>query len=364
MKDSINVGLQERSYQIDFGPGIISDISESLAEINFSRKVALITNVTVNALHGERLLSLLAQAGFDVTLIAVKDGEEYKNLETLSFIYDELVKAGIDRSCGIIAFGGGVVGDMAGLGAATFMRGVDYVQVPTTLLSQVDSSVGGKTAVNHPSGKNLIGAFNQPRLVVIDTDYLQTLPAREFNAGMAEVVKYGVIRNSEFFDWLNHHYQDLRNLKAEALVHAIKTSCQIKADIVEIDEKESSLRAILNFGHTFGHAVESLTDYQRFLHGEAVAIGMVVAARVSQQLGYCEEADVARISDLLIKLDLPVEVPKFPLSEYLEAMMHDKKVADGKLKMVFNKGIGDCLISQLDYPEVEFKTILDEVKGR
>lgn len=354
----ITVGLAGRSYPIYIGKDIIDRLPEYLTECRFPTNVALITNDTVNNLYGDILLSVLENIGVTVSVITIEDGEQYKNISTLSFIYDELVNANIDRGAGIIALGGGVVGDIAGFAAATFLRGIPYVQIPTTLLSQVDSSVGGKTAINHPQGKNLIGAFNQPALVCIDIDLLQSLPEREFSAGMAEVIKYGIIRDSEFFEWLHFNRNAIVQKDPAALIYAIKTSCQIKADIVEIDEKESSLRAILNYGHTFGHAVESLTGYQDFLHGEAVSIGMIVAAKISKELGHCSEEDVIKISDILSLFNLPVEAPVFPLEDYLKAMMHDKKVKSGRLNMVFNKNIGDSIIEAVDNPQIMLSSVL------
>ena len=355
---SITVGLEGRSYPIHIGAGNLDMLPDFLTAIQFPTTLTVITNDTVNNIYGDTLLSILEDVGSTVSVITIEDGEQYKSFSTLSYLYDELVNYNVDRSTGIIALGGGVVGDIAGFAAATFLRGIPYVQIPTTLLSQVDSSVGGKTAINHPMGKNLIGAFNQPQLVCIDVDLLSSLPQREFNAGIAEVIKYGVIRDRGFFDWLRDSRRDLLARDKDALIYAIKTSCQIKADVVEIDEKESSLRAILNFGHTFGHAVESLTNYQSYLHGEAVAIGMVFAARISNELGFCSEQEVNEISELLVEYDLPIAKPDFPAEVYIDAMMHDKKVKSGQLNMVFNKGIGDCIIETVHNPEQLFYKFL------
>ena len=256
----------------------------------------------------------------------------------------------MDRSCGVVALGGGVVGDLAGYAASSYMRGIACAQVPTTLLAQVDSSVGGKTAVNHPKGKNIIGAFYQPKLVCIDVDVLKTLADREYFAGLAEVVKYGVIRDPDFFKWLQLNSEALLCRDSEALKFAIKTSCQIKANIVEIDEKESGIRAILNFGHTFGHAIETLTGYKRFLHGEAVSIGMVVASRISELQGKCSQQDTAAVISLLQRFNLPVTPPDFSIESYVESMMHDKKVKNGILQMVLNCGIGQSEIVDIEDP--------------
>lgn len=362
IRESITVGLEDRSYPIHIGPGCLDFLPDYLTEIHFPTELTIITNDTVNNLYGDTLLSILEDVGSTVSIITIEDGEQYKSFSTLSSIYDELVSHNIDRSSGIIALGGGVVGDIAGFAAATFLRGIPYVQVPTTLLSQVDSSVGGKTAINHPLGKNLIGAFNQPKLVCIDIDMLNSLPEREFRAGFAEVIKYGIIRDKNFFEWLRRNKEQLLDKKPDALVYAIKTSCQIKADIVEIDEKESSIRAILNFGHTFGHAVESLTNYQQYLHGEAVSIGMVFAAKVSHELGFCTENDIEEIIDILTMFDLPVLGPPFSSDEYLESMSHDKKVKSGQLNMVFNKAIGDCIVEKVQNPAELFGKFFSEIQ--
>ncbi|WP_303722650.1 3-dehydroquinate synthase [Malonomonas rubra] len=351
--NKIVVGLDDRSYEIIFGSGVFTSLPEFLENIRFSKRLVVITNPTVMAYHGERLMQVFSSVNQHPLIITIPDGEEYKTLSTLTSIYDQLMAAGIDRSSGVLAFGGGVVGDVAGFAAATYMRGIPCVQVPTTLLSQVDSSVGGKTAVNHAQGKNIIGAFSQPRLVCIDVDFLRTLPEREYRAGIAEVVKYGVIRNYPFFEWLEENVEALNLRDTSALLHAIKTSCQTKADIVEIDEKEGSLRAILNYGHTFGHAVETLTGYKSYLHGEAVSIGMVVAAKVAAQEMLCSADDVNRIAALLCRFGLPTTPPDFSVREYVASMMHDKKVSQGMLRMVLNRGIGDCLVQEIHNLEAQ-----------
>jgi len=345
----LNVGLQDRSYPIWIGDGILGSLPKMLADVVFPQKIAIISNPTVSALYASPVEKILDQAGFQTHLIEIPDGEEYKNLEVFSQVITSLIELGFDRKCGLLALGGGVVGDLTGYVAASYLRGIPFVQVPTTLLSQVDSSVGGKTAVNHPLGKNLIGAFYQPKGVLIDVATLQTLEKREFASGMAEVIKYGVIREPGFFDWLNDHAVELQALDASCLISAVEKSCQIKANIVENDEKESNLRAILNFGHTFGHAIENLAGYGEFKHGEAVAIGMLVAAHISKQRDLCDETDIARLQELLIKFKLPVDVPDFSLDQYLEAMGRDKKVAAGLLRLVLNQGIGDCCI--VDEPD-------------
>ena len=353
------VGLGERSYPLWIGGGILSRLPEALHEANFPRKVAIVTNPVVQSLYGSTVSGELTEAGYETHCIVLPDGEEHKTWLTLQTIFDGLIAQGYDRHCGLIALGGGVTGDMAGFAAATFLRGIPYVQVPTTLLAQVDSSIGGKTAINHPQGKNLIGAFYQPRHVHIDVETLKSLDAREFSTGMAEVIKYGIIRDREFFDWLLKHRQALQKRDTETLISAVKKSCQIKANIVEVDEKEGGLRAILNLGHTFGHAVENLSGYNTFRHGEAVAIGMMVIASISHRLKLCSADDVAAIRNLLRAFDLPVTPPPYPLDAYLDAMMRDKKVQKGTLRLVLNKGIGDCLVQEIADPAVLFAEVLN-----
>jgi len=360
MMEQLTVGLGERSYPIWIGENILNRLGEALTAVKFPRKLGVVTNPTVFGYYGEQVLTILRDGGYRPTLIQVPDGEQYKTLATLESIYDALIGNSFDRYSGLLALGGGVIGDIVGFAAATYLRGIPFVQVPTTLLAQVDSSVGGKTAVNHPLGKNMIGAFYQPLHVHIDVATLRTLPEREFAAGMAEVVKYGVIRDREFFHWLDAHRKELHNLTPEALIHAVKRSCQTKADIVELDEKESSLRAILNYGHTFGHAVETLSGYGTYCHGEAVAIGMMVAAELSQQLGYGSKEDVSAIRSLLTSFGLPVVPPEYSLEAYLAAMGRDKKVKEGTLRFVLNHGIGDCAVHDIQDPEHIFTGMLSQ----
>ena len=352
MMEIINVPLANRSYPILIGSGCLAQIGQELSNKGFPQRVAVISNPKVDALYGRVVGDSLARHGFSHLHYNVPDGEEYKSLQTLQTIFDRLIQDGFDRGCGLIALGGGVIGDMAGFAAATFLRGIPYAQVPTTLLAQVDSSVGGKTAVNHPLGKNLIGAFYQPELVLIDIATLNTLEPREVSAGLAEVVKYGVISDYDFFHWLELNVDRLRNRDPEALIYAIKKSCQIKADIVEIDETEGSIRAYLNFGHTFGHAIEALAGYGQWKHGEAVAVGMIVAAKISAREGLCDPQDVIRLTRLLNALELPTSPPDFPINDYIAAMQRDKKVKMGTLTMVLNRGIG----------EVELKRVTDIAK--
>lgn len=357
MIEKITVPLGNRSYPILIGADILDTIGQRLLEVDFPRRVAVVSNPLVGGIYGDIVEQSLAAAGIEFLSIRVPDGEEYKTLKTLEIIYDNLIENNFDRGTGLIALGGGVIGDMVGFAAATFLRGVPFVQVPTTLLAQVDSSVGGKTAVNHSLGKNLIGAFYQPSMVLVDVNTLTTLDPREVAAGMAEVVKYGVIKDADFFCWLEKEYKALQSCQTDALVKAVKRSCQIKADIVEVDEKEGSIRAYLNYGHTFGHAIEALSGYGQWKHGEAVAIGMVVAAKISEKRGLCQQEDVQRITHLLQFLNLPVVPPDYSLDEYVTAMQRDKKVKKGTLTLVLNEGIGDVQMTQVS----DIKDIFAEI---
>ncbi len=348
---TLTVGLGERSYNIDVDYACLHHLGRRLSSLNFPHRLVVVTNVTVAPLYLDQVVTSLSDAGFNTDTIVVADGESFKTTSTLNEIYTQLLELGCDRSSAIVALGGGVIGDMAGFAAATFMRGIPFVQVPTTLLSQVDSSVGGKTAVNHPLGKNMIGAFYQPRYVMIDVKTLETLLDRELVAGLAEVIKYGMIYDGGFFVWLENNVGSLLDRDHAALAYAITTSCQIKARVVEQDETESSVRAILNFGHTFGHAVEQLSGYGNVLHGEAVAIGMVVAAKLSNQLGLCSLDDIKRLVALLSTCGLPIAAPKFSVEQYVAAMCRDKKVQDGVLRVVLNRGIGGYEMHSLTNPQ-------------
>lgn len=358
MIEKITVPLGNRSYPILVGANILGSLGTQLLEVNFPRRVAIISNPVVSQIFGDAVRDSLTAAGFDFLEINLPDGEQHKTLKTIEHIYDVLLQNNFDRSTGLIALGGGVIGDMVGFAAATFLRGIPFVQVPTTLLAQVDSSVGGKTGVNHALGKNLIGAFNQPELVLIDVATLSTLEPREVAAGLAEVVKYGIIKDLSFFVWLEENYLSLQQRQVDALITAVKRSCQIKADIVEVDEKEGSIRAFLNYGHTFGHAVESLSGYGVWKHGEAVAMGMVVAAQISAAQGLCQPADVDRIVALLKSLQLPVSPPDHPLEDYVAAMQRDKKVKHGTLTLVLNQGIGNVKLAQIPDVSSVFAKIL------
>jgi 3-dehydroquinate synthase len=316
-------------------------------DVGLSLRAAIITNPTVNALYGDIAKSSLSGAGFAVTMIEIPDGEEYKCAATLSGVYDELIEAGLDRKSCVVALGGGVVGDLAGFAAATYLRGIPFVQVPTTLLAQVDSSVGGKTAIDHPRGKNLIGAFYQPRLVLIDVETLSTLPDREYRAGLAEVIKYGVAIDRPFFEYLEQNAEKICAMDQDCLEIVIRRCCEIKAHVVELDEKESGLRAILNYGHTLGHAFETVAGYRELVHGEAVALGMVLAARISSVLGHCSEADVERVTALISRLGLQTLPPKAERSALLEAIETDKKSCNGRIGFICNQGIGSFAVEQL-----------------
>lgn len=358
---TLHVGLGERSYPIHIGEGVLGEIGEELLAISFPKKVAVITNPLVGQLYADIVLGALSSAGFSAIRIDIPDGEEFKTLATVSTVYDALMAAGFDRGCGLLALGGGVVGDLAGFVAATFLRGIPFVQIPTTLLAQVDSSVGGKTGVNHPLGKNLIGSFYQPRLVLIDVNTLSTLSTRDYQAGFAEVVKYGVIRDQSFFFELVAHAGKLCDHDPAALIAAIMRSCQIKADIVERDEREDGLRAILNYGHTFGHAIENLAGYGEYRHGEAVAIGMVVAAQISANLGLCTFSEVEALRQLLLDFKLPVIAPEYSAEKLLEAIGRDKKVHAGLLRMILNRGIGDYEIRTVADPGALFSGLTSPV---
>ncbi len=352
----LNVELGSRSYPIHIGSGLLG---HGLAKFPVKR-VAIITNEAVAPLYLERLLASFEKIGAGGTAIILPDGEAHKNWDSLQIIYDRLLAEKCDRSTAIVALGGGVVGDLAGFAAATYQRGVPFIQVPTTLLSQVDSSVGGKTGINHPRGKNMIGAFWQPRLVLADTDTLNTLPDRELSAGLAEVIKYGLIRDLPFLEWLEANIDRLVSRDAAALSYAIERSCRNKAEVVAGDELETAAeggRALLNLGHTFGHAIETGVGYGTWLHGEAVAAGMVMAADLSQRLGWLAVSDVERVRELLIKARLPISGAKLGSERYLELMSHDKKVIAGRLRLVLLKRLGEAVTWPAATPEQMRATI-------
>ena len=319
---TLTVGLGSRSYPIHIGPGLLRQASLFAPHVK-SGRAAVITNTTVGPLYADAVERTLASCGVRTFRVEIPDGEAEKRWQTLDRVYGELLRVQADRKTVIVALGGGVVGDLAGFAAATYQRGVPFVQVPTTLLAQVDSSVGGKTGVNHALGKNMIGAFHQPLAVVADTTTLDTLPDRELAAGLAEVIKYGAIRDIDFFGWLEDNIDRLREREAGALAYAIGRSCEIKAEIVALDEREAGPRALLNLGHTFGHAIETLEGYGTWLHGEAVATGMVMAARLSARLGRVPESDARRLEALIRRAGLPVEPPGLAVDDWLGAMGRD-----------------------------------------
>jgi len=343
---SLKVELADRAYPIHIGHGLLERADLLVPQLRVPQ-VMIVTNTTVAPLYLERLTSALATAGISVLSTILPDGEAYKNWQTLNLIFDAMLQHRCERSTTLIALGGGVVGDMGGFAAACYQRGMPFIQVPTTLLAQVDSSVGGKTAINHPLGKNMIGAFYQPRLVLADTDTLNTLPEREFVAGIAEVIKYGLIRDLPFLEWLEANIERILARDPEALSHAILRSCAAKAEIVAADERESGERALLNLGHTFGHAIETGLGYGEWLHGEAVAAGTVLAAELSARLGWLSSADVKRIELLFERTGLPTSAARMPVERYLDLMYHDKKVEGGRLRLVLLRAIGDAVVSDV-----------------
>jgi len=327
---------------------------------DLSPKIAMVSNPTVFSLYGDRVTDTVRKAGFDLLTITIPDGEEFKDLIRVEHIYDELLRYKLDRSSALIALGGGVIGDITGFAASTYMRGISSIQIPTTLLAQVDSSVGGKTGVNHKLGKNMIGTFWQPGIVWIDTETLKTLPERELLAGLAEVIKYGIIRDEELFTFLEDNRDKILNLNSDAVTHIIKRSCEIKAEVVSKDERESGLRAILNYGHTIGHAIETVTGYTRFLHGEAVAIGMYLEAKLSQILGVIDKEDVRRIKALIDSYGIPSGTPEdININALLSSMKLDKKAVAGALKFILPEKIGKVRIQK----EVSEKDISDSFQS-
>ncbi len=363
--ERVSIDLAERSYSIFVGNGMLGD-ARTFAQLPAGNAALIVTNITIASLYAAQLRSALAVHFKQVHIVVLPDGEEHKTWQTLNLIFDSLLEHACDRKTVLFALGGGVVGDMTGFAAASFMRGVPFVQVPTTLLAQVDSSVGGKTAINHPLGKNMIGAFYQPLLVVCDLRTMETLPQRELSAGLAEVIKYGPIADLAFFDWIEANIEALLARQPVALAYAVKRSCEIKAWVVGQDERESGLRAVLNFGHTFGHAIEAGLGYGKWLHGEAVACGMVMAAHLSQRLGLIDETFVRRLTDLIKAAGLPVTGPRLSrvnnatgtmgnADRYLALMRVDKKATAGEIKFVLIdrpgsasvQGAPDALVRQV-----------------
>ena len=355
---TLTVDLNERSYPIHIGENLLHNPELILPHLA-RPQAAIVTNTTVAPLYLDTLANALATAGIDIVPIILPDGEEYKNSATLNQIYDALLTRRCERKTTLIALGGGVIGDLTGFAAATYLRGVPFIQVPTTLLAQVDSSVGGKTGINHPLGKNMIGAFYQPKLVLADTATLNTLPDRELSAGLAEVIKYGLIRDLPFFEWLEQNMDKLLARDPAALAYAIRRSCENKAEVVAADEHEGGVRALLNLGHTFGHAIEAGMGYGNWLHGEAVAAGTVLAADLSRRLGWIGETELARIRTLFERAKLPVAAPDLGVENYLDHMAVDKKVESGRIRFVLIKSIGAATITA----DVSAQALRDTLQG-
>ncbi|MGB9354893.1 MAG: 3-dehydroquinate synthase [Azonexus sp.] len=356
---TLNVALGDRSYPIHIGSGVL-DRADLLVPHLGQKKVLVVSNTTVAPLYFDRLRSTLEKNGISVISVILPDGEKYKDWNTLNLIFDALLGAHCERGTTLIALGGGVIGDMGGFAASCYQRGMPFIQIPTTLLSLVDSSVGGKTAINHPLGKNMIGAFYQPKLVLADISTLDTLPDRELKAGLAEVIKYGLIRDPEFFVWLEENIERLLARDRDALAYAVHRSCANKAEVVAADERETGERALLNLGHTFGHAIETGIGYGEWLHGEAIAAGTLIAAELSRRLGWLDAEAVLRIERLFVRAGLPVRGAPLGAARYLALMRHDKKVQDGKLRLVLLKRIGSAVVSE----EADEATIVAAIEAR
>ena len=356
MKANLTVHTQSHDYPI-----IITsqcDMAKEVAPYIKGKQVMVVTNTTVEKLYLQDLVKGL-EADFEVLSVVLPDGEQYKTQQYIDQIYDALMDNHCSRDVTLIALGGGVIGDMTGFAAASFMRGVNFIQIPTTLLSQVDSSVGGKTGINHPKGKNMIGAFWQPQMVLADMHTLTTLPQRELSAGMAEVIKYALIMDADFLTWLEDNMSALMSLYKVALAEAVARCCQYKADIVAQDERESGKRALLNFGHTFGHVIETHEGYGKWLHGEAVAAGMVQAAQLSQQMGWISEQDVQRISEVLQAAHLPIKPPAIDTQTALGLMQHDKKVKSGQVRLILLKSVGEAVVTA-DFDQTLLEAVLTD----
>ncbi|MBD2431722.1 MULTISPECIES: 3-dehydroquinate synthase [Fischerella] len=348
MASVIKVNLPQQSYDIAIAPGSLEQLGEFMTNLHLGKKVLLVSNPTVFQLYGETAIASLKAASFEVASHILSDGEHYKTLASIENLYNTALENRLERSATMVALGGGVIGDMTGFAAATWLRGINFIQVPTTLLAMVDAAIGGKTGVNHPQGKNLIGAFHQPRLVLIDPDVLKTLPIREFRAGMAEVIKYGVIWDAQLFAELeaSQRLDEMGHIHSELIDTILTRSCQAKADVVSKDEKEAGLRAILNYGHTIGHAVESLTGYRQVLHGEAVAIGMVAAGQIAVELGMWTQQQTQRQDVLIEKAGLPTKLPAgLDIEAIIEALQIDKKVKAGKVRFVLPTQIGAVTVT-------------------
>lgn len=357
---TLNVELGSRSYPIYIGSHL--DVATLLEPYIKGRQIMIVTNTTVAPLYLAHYQTALQSLDKTVASCILPDGEKYKDFQHLHLIFDALMEAGFNRDCTILALGGGVIGDMAGYAAASFQRGVDFIQVPTTLLSQVDSSVGGKTGINHPLGKNMIGAFKQPKVVLADMSQLDTLPDRELSAGLAEVIKYALLGDEAFLVWLEQNMPALIARDETALAEAVYRSCAHKARIVANDEKEHGERALLNLGHTFGHAIESYMGYGVWLHGEAIAAGMVMAADLSQRMGWIDAQDVERVKAIFKQANLPTQAPKIPLDDFLSYMSHDKKVLNGQLRLILLKKLGQAIITnEFDVEAMKHSIITQQI---
>ena len=364
MSSVIKVDIPGKSYEIVIAPGSLDNLGKQMASLKLGKKVLLVSNPMIFKHYGERAIASLQNAGFEVTSYNLPPGERYKTLNSIQKIYDIALHNRLERSSTMVALGGGVVGDMTGFAAATWLRGINVVQIPTSLLAMVDSAIGGKTGVNHPHGKNLVGAFHQPSFVLIDPEVLKTLPAREFRAGMAEVIKYGVIWDAELFTQLeaSKHLDQLRYVKSDLINYILTHSCQAKADCISKDEKESGLRAILNYGHTIGHAVESLTNYRLFKHGEAVGTGMIAAGEIAVKLGLWQKANTERQNALIKKSGLPTQLPAgLDIQAIIDALQLDKKVKSGKVRFVLPTQIGEVKVTD-EVPTDIIRQVLQEIQ--
>lgn len=350
--DRVRVDLRDRGYDILIQEGLIDRVGELLRNLTTGSEAIVVTNAVVKRFYGSRLMRSLKAGGFHPTVLCLPDGERTKSLKWASSILDELVRRRCERKTILLALGGGVIGDLAGFAASIYLRGIPFVQVPTTLVAQVDSSIGGKTGVNHRLGKNLIGSFYQPRLVLSDPGVLHTLPPREFRAGLAEVIKYGIIADADFFKFLETEMAEVLNFDPAAVRRVIRTSSTVKAEVVSEDEREGDRRRILNFGHTLGHALETVTNYRRYKHGEAVAIGMVAAARLAFHLGLSDARVEGRIRDLVLKAGLPARAPAYPAAALLRAMRQDKKVQDRRIHFVLPDHIGHVSVQPVDVSHI------------
>lgn len=361
--ERIKLNLAERSYEILVGKNLIGEAGRLIRELGIKGRLMVVTNSTVAGWYREPLTQSLAAAGYQADVVEIPDGEEYKSLDQANLIYNRLAELQYDRKSVLVALGGGVVGDLTGFVAATYMRGIKFIQIPTTLLAQVDSSIGGKVAVNHPKGKNLIGSFYQPVLVITDVNTLKTLPERELSSGMAEVLKHGLIRDENYYQFILGELKSIREVNPEIMAWVVTGSCKIKAEVVEADETESGLRAILNFGHTLGHACESVTNYSYYKHGEAVALGMLAATKIARRVNLLANENLEfSLLRVLHELNLPTEIPGLPVPDLLQRIYLDKKVEYGKIRWVMPKRTGEVLLTAA-IPETVVREVLSEMGG-